>query len=230
MIREDKTDARHLRVLLADGRLPECRIPPAQILECRALLEAHHDPRREHTPWVERIDAVFFHQGAPRLGEGVLRTERSLAALRAAAAAHLSPAGQLWVATALDMLAGCVYQIGLFGGLDERRVGQDQRRRSDLQRTARGEHVASVTDTASSGSKDGSPRRLDETPTMPSLSPSEAPTIAAPSPALGARRTRFEGYLRRQLFFGDLAAISLAWGLAMLFQSRLRPACARHAA
>ena len=34
----DKTDARHLRQLLADGRLPECWIPPAQILECRALL------------------------------------------------------------------------------------------------------------------------------------------------------------------------------------------------
>ena len=43
---------------------------------------------------------------APRaLGEGALRTEQGLAALRAAAAAHLSPAGQLQVATALDMLA-----------------------------------------------------------------------------------------------------------------------------
>jgi hypothetical protein len=86
-------------------RLPECWIPPAQILECRALLEAYHDLRREHTAWVERIHAVFFHHGAPRLGEGALRTERSLAALRAAAAAHLSPAGQLQVVTALDMLA-----------------------------------------------------------------------------------------------------------------------------
>jgi transposase len=100
----DKTDSRHLRQLLADGRLPECWIPPAQILECRALLEAYHDLRREHTAWVERIHAVFFHQGAPRLGEGALRTERSLAALRAAAGTHLSPAGQLQVATALDML------------------------------------------------------------------------------------------------------------------------------
>ena len=35
----DKTDSRHLRVLLAEGRLPECWIPPAQILEYRALLE-----------------------------------------------------------------------------------------------------------------------------------------------------------------------------------------------
>ena len=70
----DKTDSRHLRVLLEQGRLPECWIPPAQILECRALLEAYHDLRREHTAWIERIHAVFFHQGAPRLGEGAHRT------------------------------------------------------------------------------------------------------------------------------------------------------------
>ena len=54
---------------------------------------------------MQRIHAVFFHQGAPRLGEGALRTEASLAALREAAACHLSPAGQLQVATDLDMLA-----------------------------------------------------------------------------------------------------------------------------
>ena len=95
----------HLRQLLAEGRLPECWIPPAQILECRALLETYHDLRREHTAWVQRIHAVFFHQGAPALGEGALRTDQGLAALREAAAAHLSPAGQLQVATALDMLA-----------------------------------------------------------------------------------------------------------------------------
>jgi hypothetical protein len=45
----DKTDSRHLRVLLAEGRLPGCWIPPAQILEYRALLETYHDLRREHT-------------------------------------------------------------------------------------------------------------------------------------------------------------------------------------
>jgi hypothetical protein len=33
----DKTDSRHLRELLAQGRLPECWIPPSLILECRAL-------------------------------------------------------------------------------------------------------------------------------------------------------------------------------------------------
>jgi transposase len=101
----DKTDARHLRTLLAEGRLPGCWIPPAHILEYRALLEIYHDLRTEHTAWVQRIHAVFFHQGAPRLGEDALRSEQGLARLRAAAAAHLSPAGQLQVATALDMLA-----------------------------------------------------------------------------------------------------------------------------
>ena len=98
-----KTDCRHLRMLLAEGRLPECWIPPARILECRALLETYHDLRREHTAWVQRIHAVLFHQGAPALGEGALRGEQGLAALRAAAAVHLSPAGQLQVATALEM-------------------------------------------------------------------------------------------------------------------------------
>jgi len=101
----DKTDSRHLRMLLAEGRLPECWIPPARILECRALLETYHDLRAEHTAWVQRIHAVLFHQGAPALGEGALRSEQGLAALRAAAADCLSPAGQLQVATALEMTA-----------------------------------------------------------------------------------------------------------------------------
>jgi transposase len=48
---------------------------------------------------------VFFHQGAPALGDSALRTGDDLEALRAAAACHLSPAGQLQVAAALDMLA-----------------------------------------------------------------------------------------------------------------------------
>jgi transposase len=100
-----RTDSRHLRELLAEGRLPGCWIPPSHILECRALLEAYHDLRAEHTAWVQRIHAVFFHQGAPALGEAALRTDRDLEALCAAAAAHLSPAGQLQVVTALGMLA-----------------------------------------------------------------------------------------------------------------------------
>ena len=98
----DKTDSRHLRELLAEARLPECWIPPSRILECRALLETYHDLRVEHTAWVQRVHAVFFHQGAPVLG--ALRTAPDLEAARAAAGVFLSPAGQLQVAVALTML------------------------------------------------------------------------------------------------------------------------------
>ena len=84
--------------------LPECWIPPGHILECRALLELYNDLRRERTAWAQRIHAVLFHQGAPALGEGALRTEKGVAGLRAAAAVHLSPAGQLQVATALEVI------------------------------------------------------------------------------------------------------------------------------
>jgi transposase len=101
----DRTDSRHLRQLLADGRLPGCWIPPWHVLECRALLETYHDLRVEHTAWVQRIHAALFHQGAPQLGEGGLRAGEGLAALQAIAAAQLSPAGQLQVAVALDKLA-----------------------------------------------------------------------------------------------------------------------------
>src|SRR5713101_2136353 len=57
----DKTDSRHLRQLLAEGRLPECWIPPGHILECRALLETYHDLRAEHTAQAQLIHAVLFH-------------------------------------------------------------------------------------------------------------------------------------------------------------------------
>jgi len=102
----DKTDSRHLRELLAEGRLPECWIPPSRVLDCRALLETYHDLRAERTAWVQRVHAVFFHQGAPALAGGALRAGRcDLEALRAAGACWLSPAGQLQVATALEVLA-----------------------------------------------------------------------------------------------------------------------------
>jgi len=101
----DKTDSRLLRTLLAEGRLPECWIPPAHVLEYRALLETYHDLRRERTAWAQRIHAVLFHQGAPQLGDGALRSEQGLAALREASAACLSPAGQLQIAIALDTIA-----------------------------------------------------------------------------------------------------------------------------
>jgi hypothetical protein len=51
----DWADAQLLRELLADGRLPESWIPPAQVLEMRARLQLLEDLREQHTAWVQPI-------------------------------------------------------------------------------------------------------------------------------------------------------------------------------
>jgi len=97
-------DARLLRELLAQGRVPGCWIPPEQVLECRALLETYHALRREHTAWVQRAHAVLFHQGAARLGEGGISTAEGRELLCAIAAGQLSPAGRQQIGLYLRML------------------------------------------------------------------------------------------------------------------------------
>ncbi len=97
----DRADARLMRDLLAQGRLPGCWIPPSHVLECRALLELYHDLRTEHTAWVQRIHAVLFHQGAPAFHN--LSRADAPAELSALASAHVSPAGQLQLAACLRM-------------------------------------------------------------------------------------------------------------------------------
>ncbi len=99
----DRADARLQRDLLAQGRLPECWIPPAHVLECRALLECYYDLRCEHTAWIQRVHAVLFHQGAPVFHD--LSRADAPAELAALAAGHLSHAGQAQAATCLRMLA-----------------------------------------------------------------------------------------------------------------------------
>src|SRR6266851_981702 len=98
----DRADARLMRDLLAGGRLPECWIPPPQILEYRALLETYHALRREHTGWVQRLHAVLFHQGAPVFHD--LSRADAPQELAVLARAHLSPGGQQQIGLYLRML------------------------------------------------------------------------------------------------------------------------------
>jgi transposase len=99
----DQADAKLLRELLAAGRVPECYIPPSQVLEWRALLELYHDLRVEHTGWAKRIHATCFHQGTTALGEaGVIRGSRER--LQSIVAEQLSMAGRLQVNTALAVM------------------------------------------------------------------------------------------------------------------------------
>jgi transposase len=99
----DLADAKLLRELLATGRLAECYIPPAQVLEWRALLELYQDLRTQHSGWAQRIQAVCFHQGATAPGQaGIVRGDR--ARLKQVVDEQLSVSGRLQVNTALAMM------------------------------------------------------------------------------------------------------------------------------
>jgi len=97
----DKADARHLRTLVAEGRVPVSWIPPEQARELRVLLQLYRDLREEHTAWTQRIHATLFHQGVPGLA-GRLAEAQVRARLQAhGAEAGLSPAGAQAIQVAL---------------------------------------------------------------------------------------------------------------------------------
>ncbi len=74
----DAADARHLRELLQQGRVPQSWIPPSEILEGRALIRLYMDLKEEREAWVERIRATLFHQGTPELERVVDAAGRSM--------------------------------------------------------------------------------------------------------------------------------------------------------
>ncbi len=107
----DRADARHQRDLLLAGRLPECWIPPTEVVEARALLGCYHDLRRDHTAWLQRIHAVLFHQGATACPQ--LNTSAGRAQLATVAAEQLSAAGRAQVAAAVLMLEATEAQMDI---------------------------------------------------------------------------------------------------------------------
>jgi transposase len=74
----DKADARHLRELLDQGRLPESWIAPAHILDLRELVRLRKSLLDHRTQWQQRIHAVLFHHGVPK-PEQMLRSRATRA-------------------------------------------------------------------------------------------------------------------------------------------------------
>jgi hypothetical protein len=78
----DREDARWLRELLTDGRLPESWIPPEHVRQWRSRARLRHTLIGERTQWMQRIQATLFHHGvsgAPeklRTGDGRAFFER----------------------------------------------------------------------------------------------------------------------------------------------------------
>jgi transposase len=59
----DRGDARWLRELLADGRLPEAWIPPEHVRQWRSRARLRHTLIGERTQWMQRLQATLFHHG-----------------------------------------------------------------------------------------------------------------------------------------------------------------------
>jgi transposase len=102
----DRADARHLRELLIQNRIPESWVAPDHVLEIRALGRLYVGLMDERRQWQQRIHAQLFHQGVPPITH--LLTEQGREALDAAV---LSPAGHRVVVTALDVIDHLSTQI-----------------------------------------------------------------------------------------------------------------------
>jgi len=102
----DRADARLIRELLAEGRLPQSWVPPRQVLEIRTLGRFYCPLMDQRRAWQQRIHAQLYHQGVPAV-RGLL-TEAGRSAL---AAADLSPAGRQAMDTALRAIDALTAQI-----------------------------------------------------------------------------------------------------------------------
>ena len=116
----DAADARHLRELLQQDRVPESWIPPAEVLEARALVRLYKDLIEERVGWAQRIRATLFHQGVPSL-------ERVLNASGQALLpdVELSPAGHRAVEMGLRQIERLSVEI--------KALGQELRERAQFQ-------------------------------------------------------------------------------------------------
>jgi transposase len=76
----DREDARWLRELLAEGRLPQAWIPPEHVRQWRSRARLRQRLIDERTQWLQRIQATLFHHGIGGAPER-LRTDEGRAFL-----------------------------------------------------------------------------------------------------------------------------------------------------
>jgi transposase len=97
----DKLDARHLRQLLVEKRLPESWAPPEHVSEWRTKVRLYKDLSDERTDWLQRVRATCFHQGLPARRCAFSPEGRA----ELLSGQGLSPAGAQQVAVALRQVA-----------------------------------------------------------------------------------------------------------------------------
>lgn len=102
----DRADARHLRQLLQQGRLPEAWAPPEEILELRQRVRLRKTLVDQRTAWQQRIHALLFHHGVRRPRTLLTREGRALLEQL-----ELSPSAREALAVALAMIDACDAQL-----------------------------------------------------------------------------------------------------------------------
>src|SRR3954453_8048387 len=135
----DRADARWLRMLLAEGRLPEAWIPPAHVREWRTQTRLRKTLIDERTCWLQRIQATLFHHGIVNVPDQLLRAN-GRAFLRTLA---LPPASLQRIEIALAIIDEIDRQlVGL-----EREIARLSRRQAGCQALMRQYGVGPVTAT-----------------------------------------------------------------------------------
>ena len=103
----DREDARWLRTLLCEGRLPEAWIPPAHVREWRTRARLRKTLVDERTTWLQRVQATLFHHGVSGAPDKLLSAQgrEFLAAL------ELPDAARERVEVALSMIEALDRQL-----------------------------------------------------------------------------------------------------------------------
>jgi hypothetical protein len=104
----DRSDARLLRQLLADNKLPESWIPPEPVLEWRERIRLYKALVDQRTQWVQRTHAELFHHGLPA-SENDIRSPKTEAALTSPAL-RVTPAARERIAAAYQKLRWALYE------------------------------------------------------------------------------------------------------------------------
>jgi transposase len=104
----DREDARWLRTLLAEGRLPEAWIPPPHVREWRTRTRLRKTLIDERTRWLQRVRATLFQHGVG----GVPAELRSAAGREFLARLELPAADRERVEVALALVDALDRQLG----------------------------------------------------------------------------------------------------------------------
>jgi transposase len=96
----DRTDARWLRQLLCEGRLPEAWLPPEHVRQWRSRARLRNTLVAERTSWTQRIRATLYHHGVA----GAPDELRTLAGRRFLAALELPLDARERITTALEII------------------------------------------------------------------------------------------------------------------------------